>query len=83
MKPLCAIDGILKSSYSHYELDKKKIILIHQPGIPFFHIRNDLSNNFLKGRGVLPDYTVEYTIQDILENKDLELDLARKLILES
>jgi hypothetical protein len=32
------------------------------------------------GRGVFPDYIVRYSIEDILVNKDLELEEAKKLI---
>ena len=32
------------------------------------------------GRGVMPTYPINYTIEDILNNKDLELALAKKLI---
>jgi hypothetical protein len=32
------------------------------------------------GRGVLPTHAVKYTIKDIVEGKDLEMDLARALI---
>lgn len=35
------------------------------------------------GRGVLPTYPVSYTINDIVEGKDLEMELAMKLIKES
>jgi len=34
------------------------------------------------GRGVIPTYPTNYSIEDILNNKDLELELAKKLILE-
>ena len=32
------------------------------------------------GRGVLPTHPVKYTIRDILEGRDLEMDLAKALI---
>jgi hypothetical protein len=32
------------------------------------------------GRGVKPDYQINYSIEDILNNRDLELELALKLI---
>jgi hypothetical protein len=32
------------------------------------------------GRGVFPDYTVHYAIDDVLANKDLEMEVAIKLI---
>jgi hypothetical protein len=35
------------------------------------------------GRGVLPTHETTYTIKDIVEKKDLELDLARTLIREA
>ncbi|MEL6557357.1 MAG: S41 family peptidase [Bacteroidota bacterium] len=34
------------------------------------------------GRGVLPDYEIEYTIDDLLNGKDLEMEKALNLILE-
>ncbi|MEK6154037.1 S41 family peptidase [Flavobacteriaceae bacterium 3-367] len=35
------------------------------------------------GRGVLPDYEVEYSIEDVLAGRDLELDRAKTLISEN
>jgi hypothetical protein len=32
------------------------------------------------GRGVLPNYTINYTIKDILQHTDLEMEFAKKLI---
>lgn len=32
------------------------------------------------GQGVLPDYKINYTIDDVLQQKDLEMELAKKLI---
>lgn len=34
------------------------------------------------GRGVLPDYSIMYTIEDLLNNKDLEMEQAKALIAE-
>ncbi len=34
------------------------------------------------GRGVLPDYSIMYTIEDLLNNKDLEIEQAKALIAE-
>lgn len=35
------------------------------------------------GRGVLPDYRIEYSIEDVLSEKDLEMEMAIKLIMEN
>jgi hypothetical protein len=32
------------------------------------------------GRGVLPTHAIKYTIKDILEERDLEMELAKRLI---
>jgi hypothetical protein len=34
------------------------------------------------GRGVLPDYPVNYNISDVLANRDLEMETAKELILK-
>ncbi|HMF72914.1 MAG TPA: hypothetical protein VK616_15655 [Flavitalea sp.] len=36
--------------------------------------------DFPTGRGVMPTHQINHTIADVLNNKDLELDLAKKLI---
>ena len=33
------------------------------------------------GRGVIPDYKIDYTIEDLLKEKDLEMEKALELIL--
>ena len=32
------------------------------------------------GRGVLPTYSINYTVQDIIQHTDLEMEFAKSLI---
>ncbi len=45
---------------------------------PMFRIVFDLKKED-KGRGVLPDYPIVYTVEDVMEGKDLEMDIVRAI----
>ena len=46
--------------------------------IPQYHINLNIVQN--KGRGVIPDVPVDYTIQDVLSGSDLEMNAVIKVI---
>ncbi len=45
---------------------------------PLFRIVFDLEKED-KGRGVIPDYPIVYNIEDVLEGKDLEMEIVRAI----
>ncbi len=47
--------------------------------IPAFRIIHDV-NPKINGHGVLPDYEINYTIDDLLKRKDLEMNFVKDLI---
>lgn len=49
-------------------------------GIPLFRIENAVSVPQKKGRGVIPDYPITYSIQDLLEEIDKEQDVIKEMI---
>ncbi|MCB9356824.1 MAG: hypothetical protein H6575_19865 [Lewinellaceae bacterium] len=63
---------------------EQSILLPHSGiriGVPRYHIEFPKSEKQqTRDRGLLPDYRVSYTIQDLMEKRDLEMQLARKLI---
>lgn len=51
-------------------------------GIPrylFLHDQKHLKHN-VQNRGVIPDYPIEYTFEDLVEKRDLEMQKAQELI---
>jgi hypothetical protein len=60
------------------ELPNSKIMVRMSPNIQIGY----LYQKHPTGRGVLPDYRTSYTIQQLIEGKDLELELAIRLIKE-
>ncbi|MDJ1498426.1 S41 family peptidase [Cytophagaceae bacterium DM2B3-1] len=52
-------------------------------GIPLFRITNAISFSHATGRGVIPDYQTEYTIDDYLNVVDKDLEFVKTLILKS
>jgi hypothetical protein len=48
--------------------------------IPLFQIQNAVSQTPVKGRGIIPEFKVNYTIEDYLRIKDLEIEIAMTLI---
>ena len=49
-------------------------------GIPLFRIENAVSRPMEKGRGVIPDYPITYSIQDFLKGRDNDLEFVREII---
>jgi hypothetical protein len=47
--------------------------------LPAFRIIHDI-NPTLTGRGVMPDHEINYTFEDILKRRDLEMNYVKKLI---
>jgi C-terminal processing protease CtpA/Prc len=47
--------------------------------VPAFRIEHDL-NKHLTGRGIIPNYTIEYTINDFLKRTDLEMKKVKELL---
>ncbi|NOT77259.1 MAG: hypothetical protein HOP08_20235 [Cyclobacteriaceae bacterium] len=58
------------------QLPNSKIMIRISPNIQIGH----MYQKHPIGRGVLPTHTPKYTIKDILEGKDLEMELAKTLI---
>lgn len=70
------IDGCTAMESIRLTLPNSKIAI----DIPLNHIRNVRVPNIQSGRGLMPDYTVTPTINDVLEQKDVELNFAIELI---
>jgi hypothetical protein len=58
------------------QLPNSKIMVRISPNIQIGH----MYQKHPIGRGVIPTHTIKYTIKDIVEGKDLEMDLTRRLI---
>jgi C-terminal processing protease CtpA/Prc len=52
-------------------------------GIPLFRITNAVSFPHSSGRGVIPDYQTDYTIDEYIHALDKEIALVKKFIAES
>ena len=50
--------------------------------IPQFKYVNDVKKAKYKDRGIIPDYTIVPTIDDVLQQKDVQLNYALKLTKE-
>lgn len=48
--------------------------------IPLFQIQNAVSQTPVKGRGIISDIKVNYTMEDYIRIKDLEIEIAMTLI---
>ncbi|MBA3665614.1 MAG: hypothetical protein H0W61_15620, partial [Bacteroidetes bacterium] len=72
-----AAEGCNAGITPYYKLPNTKIRL----RMPAFRIVHDVCP-FITGRGIMPDYRVEYTIYDFLNRKDLEIDKVKELILK-
>lgn len=57
------------------ELPHSKVRLI----FPLYTIEHQISAEDI-GRGLMPDYEIQYTLDDVLKNKDLELEKVKALI---
>jgi hypothetical protein len=58
------------------QLPNSKIMVRISPNVQIGH----MYQKHPIGRGVLPDYPIKYTIQDVLNGRDLEMEKAKSLI---
>lgn len=70
-----AAEGCNAGITPYYKLPNTKLRL----RMPAFRIVHDVCP-VVTGRGIMPDHKIEYTIKDILERKDLELQKVKDLI---
>jgi hypothetical protein len=70
-----AIEGCNAGITPYYKLPNSKIKI----RMPAFRIAHDVCPA-ITGHGIIPDYKVEYTIDDILKRKDLEIKKVKELI---
>lgn len=73
-----AAEGCNAGITPYYKLPNTKIRL----RMPAFRIVHDVCP-VITGRGIIPDYRVEYTIKDILARRDLEMQKAKELIINN
>jgi hypothetical protein len=71
-----AYEGDNGGSFLHFELPNSGI----SAGSVLIYYNNGVRPRELKGRGVIPDYPVQATIEDILEAKDPALQYTLELI---
>ena len=71
-----AYDGGNGSSFIHMELPNSKIAI----GTPLVSYQMEVGASLHDGRGTLPDYVVSYTIEDVLQHRDTQLEMLKKLI---
>jgi C-terminal processing protease CtpA/Prc len=71
-----AYEGGNGGSFLNFDLPHSKISF----GTPLIYYDNAVVPAEQKGRGILPDYEVEYKIEDLLQGKDTQLDFALELI---
>ena len=67
--------GNTSGTTTKLELPNSKIEII----IPKFKYVNDVKKTNYKDRGVIPDYIITPTIDDVISHKDVQLDFAIKL----
>ncbi|PZR08276.1 MAG: hypothetical protein DI539_22905 [Flavobacterium psychrophilum] len=51
--------------------------------IPLLKFVLDVKKDIAKGRGIMPDYKVQPTIEQFLQGRDVEMDFAKKMIKEN
>ncbi|MGL4630153.1 MAG: S41 family peptidase, partial [Leadbetterella sp.] len=74
-----AYEGGNGNSYVHLELPHSKIAI----GTPLVYYQMNVNEkNYPKGRGTLPDHQVPFTVQDVMQHKDPQLEFVKKLIWE-
>jgi hypothetical protein len=71
-----AYEGDNGGSFLHFDLPNSKIAV----GTPLVYYHNGVNVPLQKGRGVIPDYPVSATIEDILNARDGQLEKALELI---
>ena len=70
-----ALEGCNAGVTPYYTLPNTKVKI----RVPAFRIIHDVSPA-ITGRGIMPDYKIEYTIKDIFAKRDLELMKAMELL---
>lgn len=70
-----AIEGCNAGITPYYILPYTKLKI----RVPAFRIKHDIYN-VITGHGIIPDYKIEYTINDIFAKKDLELQKVKELL---
>ncbi len=73
-----ALEGCNAGITPYYTLPHTKL----KVRVPAFRIQHDVFN-LKTGRGIFPDYEVNYTFDDIIKRRDLELEKVKTLILGS
>lgn len=71
-----AYEGDNGSSFLHFQLPNSKISV----ATPLVYYNNAVRTPEQKGRGVIPDYPVELTKEDLLNGRDTQLEFALELI---
>jgi hypothetical protein len=74
-----AYDGGNGGSFIHLELPYSKIHV----GTPLVSYQMENGESKHDGRGTIPDYTVSFTIDDVLQHRDAQLEFVKKLIREN
>lgn len=70
-----AIEGCNAGITPYYRLPNTGV----RVRIPAFRIVHDVSSN-ITGRGIIPDYKTSYTIKDVFEKKDVDLEKVKELL---
>jgi len=70
------IEGCNAVITPHYKLPNTKI----KVRIPAFRLLHDVYKKGNTGTGILPDYETNYTIMDIIQKRDLEMEKVMELI---
>jgi hypothetical protein len=71
-----AYEGGHGGSFLHFDLPHSKISF----GTPLLYYNNAVTPIEPKGRGTIPDYKVDYKMQDLLKGHDTQLNFALELI---
>lgn len=71
-----AYDGGNGGSFIHLELPNSKIAI----GTPLIYYHMNVGDTKQKGRGTIPDYTIEVTLDDLINHTDSQLEFVKKLI---
>ena len=70
-----AMEGCNAGITPYYKLPNTKIKI----RIPAFRVSHDVCP-WPKGRGVMPEYKIEYGIKEVLSRKDLEMEKVMELL---
>ncbi len=73
-----ALEGCNAGITPYYKLPNTKIKI----RMPAFRIAHDVCLT-PTGRGIMPEYNIDYTIDDVLRRKDLELEKVKELIIKN